>query len=211
MNELTSEELAKLLSMLAYGFVARWGYLSQLVRKEEEHTITVIWAVVWSAILRNAFNLPGWGFSKQSIHSDLSRQSLAFTVNILLSLVIGTLVGRVILMRTLIKTDRIEGFRAQARFWWQHLFAFQTRDHRSVIDRNLNKNCKGKWVILETKANRYYLGWISENDACDTDNYHLALSEAVLADPATGKTIPESEWSSIVFSAEEVRSIRPLP
>lgn len=218
MEELLKDpsKLAGLLSMLAFGFVARWVYFTQRRQHEkEEVTLVTMWALVWSAVLALIFKFVDVAPPEQLLKiklSDNAQGSLALLINIAWSALIGLTAGRLTLLRLTIRMleelKLLKGLKSKCFYWFAHLFDRRLREYRNTIDFKINYEAKKKWIVVETTSGKWLEGWPRINDMEDTDDYHLELARCSTIDPETGKKLPNGALGSVVIAKSEVKSIQ---
>jgi len=216
-----AEDIIQILALVAVGFAARWVYTAQLQRIEEEHTVTIVWAVIWSAILGAVFQAIGRPLPDfiASHFKDAKSVNAAVQIsNILWAALLGLAVGRIQVARISFHRERqlqfICGFRACLGHVFKQLFSLRP-EYRATTDYFLNRLAHKRFIIITTKSDLTFLGWALINDCADTDDYHLILHEPRPIDPKTNKYTAEPAWESLMFKIDEIQMIalvkRPPP
>jgi uncharacterized protein DUF6338 len=204
----TPEQLSHLLAMLANGFVARWAYGTQRSMAKEEHGATLMWALVWSGILVPLYAASPFTWASFTRLGKDGALALNFCCNLLFSVTLGLIVGRISLVRKLHRAKRPPNREKWLKFFWGAFFDQRTRDFQSVTDHHMNTDADGRWVIVEMAGEKAYEGWIKSNDARSSAEYTIQLAEARLVEAKTGRYIEVRVWPHILLNHSEIREIK---
>ncbi len=220
MELLDPAKLTALFSVIAYGLIARAVYRRIVNERREEVGETILWALPWSAILSLLYtSVAAWLNGSRFYYTPASVE-IAFLCNMIWSAGIGFLLGlaerarkeahkRALdtppqtqnpkMIRRAVQTCKTKWHSAGTkRVYQQAAFDF------------LSTSCRGKWVIVEMKDKRAYMGWIREFDADEerVSTFHIVIGTVRIFDLNTGQRSKDILAEKMLVSIVDVRAIR---
>lgn len=205
----TPKELAELVSLLAFGLLARQGYYTRVERRTEEAGQTLLWAAIWSAPLKLVFDRSfTFAPSLASAIAPAQQTALGFCLNLLHSFAVGWISGVatnaiVRAKRARAETNSGEGAKGLAAL-------ISLKPPRLDLSQEwMQESASGKWVVLELLDGRGLLGWVRfyDLDQARAKDMHILLKKVQHVDIATG-AVGESIGDEVLVSASQIKLIR---
>jgi hypothetical protein len=214
------KEAIELLGAIAVGFAARWAFKTQLPDKDEDHIVTILWALVLSVVLNTLFIAYGKLLTKDHllavrIHTPKDPKHLAellgtvaLAANVFWGILIGYIFGRIQVARTAAslarRAEEIKGVKEYLGHFFAVLCSTQ-HAHRAASDYFLNTVAKDKWLLVRTEK-AAYRGYAHAHDSSDTEAYHLILHDPSQWDSETKKWSKKG-WRSLLIQKDEIKII----
>lgn len=208
-----ANEVAELVSLIAFGLAARQAFYSRVPRRNEEASQTILWAVIWSAPLKlifDAFGLPPWKLGVFRPDDPTTVIASAFTFNLLFSWLFGLLSGVLVSNYTRIKRDSVSERPSQPNKITE--FVFRRPPRLDLIQEWLQEMARNRWILVEAKDGRWIAGYARMFDLAQdrATSLHIALAQPVLVDPTTGLQI-RPLGDELLIGIEQIRLVRLLP
>lgn len=218
------DKIAQVIALIATGFATRWAYTTQFPPKDEEHTITIVWAAIWSGVIATIVQLvhrplPDWivqqlpkdGPGKAAAHTAhiAATNAAALMLNMVTFMVVGFIVGRIRVANEAVWRERKmavdQSFDASWNRFFTTLFSLE-HGFSSACQYFLKNLADGQWITVETEKG-VYLGFVKVHDAREEDNFYLVLHEACSFDDVKQKFPSEMQWPAIMFRSDQVKSV----
>lgn len=213
-----AEEIAGLVSLLAYGFLLRRAYHTKVQQRTEDAGQTLLWAAIFSAPLKLLYDWVAWPPLLVFRVPSRFHYPLAFAGNLAWSALIGLLAG--VLSINWIRWRRDKPYSESKNKVLMFLGNskpikfFARRPPRLDLAQEWiqERAANQQWVVVELKDGRGILGWIRFYDLSQerAKDMHIVLERPFFVDVATGKT-GASMGSEMLVASSEIKSIRIVP
>lgn len=204
------DEIAGLVALLAYGFMARHAFYGRVQRRSEDAGETLIWAAIFSTPLKYVYD--HFGASPKnltifSLESSDRLKTLSFVGNILASWLVGWLIGVIVINFVRLKRDR----KPRELFW--PLCYFALRPPRIDLQQEWiqERSWAGYLMLFELKDGRGFAGWVQFYDLSQdrAKDMHVLIRRGYLVDVATGQAgAPLGD--EVLIAMSEIKSVRAI-